>query len=158
MRLPCHLHLQRGSLAVQGGEEALCFPLASLLGRIISMIVKLVAVCKLIVNDEEKTRLLATLSRVNEACLLLAKRAFELKSADKLKLHKLFYRELRERFGLHSQHAVRAISKVCEGYKRDKSKLCSFAPRGAIAFDQRLYTFKHGIDRVSLAMLDGRMI
>lgn len=118
---------------------------------------KLVATCKLIATDEEKVHLIATLERVNAACNWLAEQAFRLCTADKIKLQHLFYRELRERFDLHSQHAVRVISKVCEVYKRDKSRRCHFQPHGAIALDQRLYTFKHGIDRVSLAMLDGRM-
>jgi IS605 OrfB family transposase len=96
--------------------------------------------------------------RVNEACSWLAERAFELKSADKLRLQKLYYQELRTRFELSSQHAVRTISKVCEVYRRDKSKLCAFKPLGAIAYDQRIYTFKNGLDRVSLLALDGRIV
>lgn len=119
---------------------------------------KLVATVKLLVSADEKARLLATMARVNEACSWLATRAFELKTADKLRLQKLHYRDLRDRFGLSSQHAVRAISKVCEVYKRDRSKLARFREHGAIAFDQRLYTFKNGLDRVSLLALDGRIV
>jgi putative transposase len=120
--------------------------------------VKLVAQVKLLVDVAQKTRLLATMERVNAACDWLAERAFELKSADKLRLQRLYYRELRERFGLSAQHAVRAISKVCEVYKRDRAKLPRFKPHGAIPYDQRLYTFKHGLDRVSLLALDGRIV
>ncbi len=122
------------------------------------MLVKLVATCKLVCSEAEKPRLLATMAKVNEACNWLAEKAFELKSADKIRLQKLHYAELRSRFGLGAQHAVRAISKVCEVYKRDRSKLPKFKPHGAIAFDQRTYTFKNGLDRVSLACLDGRVI
>jgi putative transposase len=122
------------------------------------MSVKLVATVKLLVSPEERERLLATMRRVNEACSWLAERAFELQSADKLRLQKLYYQDLRARFGLSSQHAVRTISKVCEVYKRDKSRLCRFRPTGAIAYDQRLYTFKNGLDRVSLLALDGRLV
>lgn len=120
--------------------------------------VKLVATVKLLVSPQEKERLLATMRRVNEACSWLAERAFELRSANKLRLQKLHYRELHDRFGLSSQHAVRAISKVCEVYKRDKSKCPRFREHGAIAYDQRIYTFKNGLDRVSLLALDGRMV
>ena len=119
---------------------------------------KLVATVKLLVSPEERDRLLVTMRRVNEACSWLAERAFEAKSANKIALQKAHYRELRDRFGLSSQHAVRAISKVCEVYRRDKSKLCTFKPLGAIAYDQRIYTFKNGLDRVSLLALDGRII
>jgi IS605 OrfB family transposase len=113
---------------------------------------------KLLVSPEERDRLLATMRRVNEACSWLAERAFEAKSADKIRLQRDHYRELRDRFGLSSQHAVRAISKVCEVYRRDKSKRCTFKPLGAIAYDQRIYTFKNGLDRVSLLAIDGRIV
>jgi IS605 OrfB family transposase len=122
------------------------------------MCVKLVATVKLLVSPEERDRLLATMRRVNDACSWLAERAFETKSANKIALQQVHYREIRDRFGLSSQHAVRAISKVCEVYKRDKSKLCTFKPLGAIAYDQRIYTFKNGLDRVSLLALDGRIV
>jgi putative transposase len=120
--------------------------------------VKLVAAVKLLVSTEERDRLLATMRRVNEACDWLAGRAFGLQSANKIKLQKLFYRELRDRFGLSAQHTVRAISKVCEVYRRDKSKQCSFKPLGAVPYDQRIFSFKNGLDRVSLLTLDGRIV
>ena len=122
------------------------------------MCLKLVATVKLLVSPEERDRLLATMRRVNEACAWLAERAFEAKSADKIALQQAHYRELRDRFGLSAQHTVRAISKVCEVYRRDKAKLCTFKPLGAVAYDQRIYTFKNGLDRVSLLALDGRVV
>ena len=122
------------------------------------MVLKLVATVKLLVSPEERERLLATMRCVNKACSWLAERAFEAKSADKVGLQRAHYRKLREKFGLSAQHTVRAISKVCEVYRRDKSKRCTFKPLGAIAYDQRLYTFKNGLDRVSLLALDGRIV
>lgn len=122
------------------------------------MAVKLIAAVKLLPSPEERARLLATIRRVNEACSWLAGRAFELKSADKIKLQKLYYRQIRERFGLSAQHTVRAISKVCEVYKRDRSKLCRFKALGAVPYDQRLYSFKNGLDCLSLLTLDGRIV
>ncbi|NDF16232.1 transposase, partial [bacterium] len=119
---------------------------------------KLVATVKLLADEPQKARLLATLRRANEACSWIAQKAFELRTADKLKLQKLFYHEIRERFGLSAQHAVRAISKVCEVYKRDKSKLPKFDSLGSFPYDQRLYTFKDGLDRISILALDGRIL
>jgi IS605 OrfB family transposase len=121
------------------------------------MCVKLIAQVKLHAFEVDRNRLLALMERINEACNWLAGHAFELKTADKIKLQHLFYHELRSRFGLPSQHAIRTISKVCEVYKRDKRVRPSFAPHGAIAFDQRLMGFKQGVDRVSLLTLDGRV-
>jgi len=119
--------------------------------------VKLVAVAKLLPTPEQAAALLATLERVNEACAWLAERAFELKSADKLKLQGLYYRDLREKFGLSSQMAVRAISKVVEAYKRDRTRKPTFKPHGAIAYDQRIMSFK-AMDRVSLLTISGRIL
>ena len=53
--------------------------------------VKLIATVKLLADADQKARLLATMARVNEACTWLAERAFELQSADKLRLQKLYY-------------------------------------------------------------------
>lgn len=122
------------------------------------MLVKLVATVKLLTTPQDEARLLATMVRVNEACTWLAERAFALQSADKLKLQKLYYRELRETFGTSAQHTVRLISKVCEVYKRDRSKQPTFRPHGAIPYDERLYSFKNGLDRVSLLAIDGRVL
>ena len=56
----------------------------------------------------------------NAAASRAAEVAFEHKTANKIRLQPLVYAELRERFGLSSQMAVRAIAKACEAYKRDK--------------------------------------
>src|SRR5262249_43338548 len=72
-------------------------------------------------------------------------------------LHRAHYRELRERFGLSSQMAVRAIAKVCEVYKRDRSVRPTFRPRGAIPYDQRILSFKAD-DCASLLTLEGRVV
>jgi putative transposase len=119
--------------------------------------VKLVAVAKLLPTPEQSSALLTTLERVNEACAWLAERAFEMKSADKLRLQGLYYRDLREKFGLSSQMAVRAISKVAEAYKRDRIRKPTFKPHGAIAYDQRIMSFK-AMDRVSLLTISGRVL
>jgi len=122
------------------------------------MVMKLVAPVQLVVNVAEKQRLLATLRRVNEACEWLGGRAFDLHSADKIHLQHLYYAELRQRFGLPAQYAVRTISKVCEVYRRDKAKRPHFKLLGAIPVDQRLYSFKKGLDRLSILAIDGRML
>lgn len=85
----------------------------------------------------------------NAAADWLAGEAFARKTANKIALQKLFYRALRERFGLSAQMAVRCIAQVCEAYKRDKTKRPHFRPFAAIPYDQRLMSFK-GVDRVSL--------
>jgi len=116
---------------------------------------KLVVIVKLSPSDEQHRALLQTLERFNEAADWIADVAFENRTASKYKLQKLIYHDVRERFGLSAQMTVRCISKVCEVYKRDKSKKPAFRKHGAMIYDERLMSFK-GLHRVSLLTLGGR--
>lgn len=83
--------------------------------------------------------------------------AFAQRCANKVELQKLVYYDTRDRFGLSSQLTVRAISKVVEAFKRDKSTQPKFRARGAVPYDQRIMSWK-GVEAVSLLTLDGRQI
>jgi IS605 OrfB family transposase len=78
-------------------------------------------------------------------------------SANKIEIHKVVYYDIRERFGLSAQLAVRAISKVAEAYKRDKSIKPEFRSDGSIVYDQRILTWK-GLEHVSITTLQGRQL
>lgn len=112
---------------------------------------------KLQPTPEQAAALLETMERFNAACNAVAEVAFREQTANKIRLQKLVYYDIRERFGLPAQMAVRVISKVAEAYKRDRSKKPSFRPRGAIVYDQRVLSWK-GLDRVSILTLRGRQI
>lgn len=111
---------------------------------------------KLETSEDEKALLLSTMKKYNEAANWLAGQAFDLKLANKIELQKRFYYQLRERFGLSAQFAVRIISKVVEAYKRDKSIKPVFRELGAIQYDQRNMSWK-GLDKVSLITLKDRI-
>jgi putative transposase len=66
-------------------------------------------------------------------------------------------RPIRRDFGLGAQMTVRAIAKVVEVYKRDKTIQPTFRPHGAIIYDQRILSWKRA-DRVSILTNDGRQI
>jgi IS605 OrfB family transposase len=72
-------------------------------------------------------------------------------------IHKRCYRELRDRFGLSAQMAVRAIGKAVETFKRDKRVCPAFRPDGAITYDERILGWK-GPAHVSLWTLQGRQV
>ena len=110
---------------------------------------------KLIPISEQHAALLATMERFNAACNFIAGFAFEHHTANKIRLQQMLYSDIREQFCLSSQMTVRAISKTCEAYKRDKSIQPHFRPHGAIVYDQRVLSWK-GIDRVSILTLGGR--
>ena len=76
---------------------------------------------KLETTLEQSTALLETMHQFNAACNYVAEKAFELHTANKIELQKIVYHEIRDKFGISAQMAVRAISKACEAYKRDKS-------------------------------------
>jgi len=66
------------------------------------------------------------------------------------------YYDIRERFGLSSQMAIRVIAKVSEAYKRDRKIKPTFRAHGAMTYDQRICSFPTP-DRVSLLTSDGRV-
>src|SRR5215475_7608518 len=101
--------------------------------------------------------LTTTMRACNAATNHVAEVAFEHRTANKIVLQKVVYTDLRERFGLSAQMAVRAIAKACQAYKRDKTLRPTFRPDGAVAYDQRILSWK-GRDAVSILTLHGRII
>lgn len=112
---------------------------------------------KLDPTEKQHEELLETMHRFNEACNYMADVAFELKCTNKIALQKHVYYDVRERFELSAQHTVRAIAKVVEAYKRDKSIKPTFKPEGAIIYDQRILSWRK-LDTVSILTLRGRQI
>lgn len=110
---------------------------------------------KLESTEEDKVKLLETIQEYNKACNFVADRAFTLKLSNKFKLQKEVYREIRERFNLTAQFAIRIISKVVEAYKKDKTIKPTFKILGSIQYDQR--NSRVCIDEVSLMTLKGRL-
>jgi putative transposase len=117
----------------------------------------LTLVVKLLPTPQQHTALLETMAQFNAACNAIAEVAYRNRLANKYELQKLVYQNVRERFGLSAQMAIRAISKVVEAYKRDRSIQPSFRPHGAIVYDERILSWK-GIDQVSILSLSGRLL
>lgn len=117
---------------------------------------KQVLVVKLLPTPEQVASLLATLERFNAACDAIAAVAVAHRTASKFAVQKLVYADIRARFGLSAQMTIRAIAKVCEVYKRDKTVLPRFRPHGAMTYDERILAWK-GPSTVSLLTLDGRL-
>ncbi len=112
-------------------------------------------------SPEQRDLLLLTMERFNEAATFAARCGFDARVYSQPSIHKLAYREIRDRFGLSAQMAVRAIGKAVEAFKTMKSrgiKVClTFKPRGAVTYDDRIMGFK-GVDRVSLWTMAGREV
>ena len=118
---------------------------------------KLTLQLQLLPDADQKPILLDTMERFNAAASFAARVGFEAKVFSQPSLHGRCYREIRERFGLSAQMAVRAIGKAVEMCARDKTTCPVFKPHGAVTYDQRILSFK-GLDKVSLWAIGGRMI
>ena len=97
------------------------------------------------------------MERFNEAATFAAKLGFEHGVFSQPSIHKLAYREIRERFGLSAQMAVRRSARPSSASSGTRRSVPSFKPRSAICYDNRILGFK-GLDKVSLWTLEGRMI
>jgi IS605 OrfB family transposase len=112
---------------------------------------------QLLPNAEQSALLRTTMERFNLAAAFAAKVGFEAGVFSQPSIHKRCYREIRERFGLSAQLAVRAIGKAVESFKRDKTSCPVFKPLGAVTYDQRVLGFK-GLDKVSIWTMTGREV
>jgi IS605 OrfB family transposase len=118
---------------------------------------KLTLQLKLIPTSEQHTALLDTMRAFNAAASHAARVGFAAKRYSQQTIHRLCYRELRERFGLSAQMAVRAIGKAVECFRRDRRVCPVFKDTGAMTYDERLLGWK-GPAHVSLLTLQGRQI
>ncbi|HEV2665396.1 MAG TPA: hypothetical protein VG324_10810 [Blastocatellia bacterium] len=122
-----------------------------------SRAVNLTLQTQLLPDGDQAKKLSATMRAFNTAADWLAGEAFRLKTANKVELQQLYYRQLRDDFGISAQMTIRCIAQVCEAYGRDKSIRPRFRKYASVPYDQRLMSFK-GVDRVSLLTLEGRTI
>ncbi len=117
---------------------------------------KLVVQTQLLPDSKLAAKLRTVVERFNAAANYVAGIAFEHRTANVYALRKLCYAEVRSRFGLSSQMAQLAIKAARDAYCRDRSIRPVFRKHAAVAYDQRIMSFK-GIDRVSLLTLEGRV-
>jgi IS605 OrfB family transposase len=118
---------------------------------------KLTLQLKLLPTPGQHTALLATMRAFNAAASHAARVGFEAEVYSQVSIHKRCYRELRDRFGLSAQMAVRAIGKAVEVFTRDRRVCPVFRETGAMTYDERLLGWK-GPAHVSLLTLQGRQI
>lgn len=123
----------------------------------VAVVVQRTVVLKTAASPEQFRAVRRTILAFNAACNWAAGVAFREKVCNKLRLQKLAYADLRSRFALSAQMAVRCIAKTCDAYKRDKTIQPAFRETGAVPYDQRIMSWKAG-DAVSLLTLEGRVV
>jgi len=118
---------------------------------------KLTLQLKLVPTPTQHAALLDTMRAFNAAASYAAEVGFRDHVFTQASIHKRCYRELRDRFGLSAQMAVRAIGKAVETFRRDKKHCPVFRETGAMTYDERLLGWK-GPAHVSLLTLQGRQV
>ena len=118
---------------------------------------KLAIKCKILPNKAQHQELLDVMKTFNMACDWVSEQAYSSKTFNKIKLHKLVYYEIKQRFNLSSQLAVRVIGKVTDCYKnwKQQSKVLSFRELGSVDYDTRILTIKK--DCISLMVMGKRI-
>ena len=118
---------------------------------------KLMAQIQLLCNEEQKQALTETLETANKACDYISSLAWSSQVFGQFKLHKISYHQTKDKFPLSSQMVIRAISKVADAYKLDKKTKRGFFKHGAIAYDDRILSYKLEDDLVSIWTTKGRL-
>src|SRR5579872_2704368 len=96
--------------------------------------------CKLLTTPEMEQSLASTSVQFADACNHILKEAIACKTNNPIKLHKLCYNEIRTKFGLSANLAVRSIRRVSAMLTRLKGKRKapkSFKPK-SIDYDARI--------------------
>lgn len=120
---------------------------------------KLVAAVRLLPTPKQAALLRETLERCNAACEWLARLGADARVTRQFDLHKIGYAEMRARFGLAAQAAVRCISKTADAFKvGDTCETRTFRRHAAQPFDERIFRFLPGRDAVSIWTLGGRQV
>jgi IS605 OrfB family transposase len=119
---------------------------------------KLTLQLQLLPDIAQANALQTTVERFNEAATWLAGVAFQHQCTNKILLQKIAYRDLRDRFDLPADTAIRCIAQVVEAYKRDKTICPTFRAHAAIPFSMGKNIGFKGPDRVSISTLQGRVI
>ena len=118
---------------------------------------KLIAHLKLLTTAEQCAALKTTLTTANTACTFVSEQAWHTKTFKKYDLHSLCYNDIRSRFGLSAQAAVRVIAKVADAYTLDNKTTRTFKPSGSIAYDDRILSWRLSDSSVSIWTLSGRI-
>ena len=117
---------------------------------------KIIAQLQLRPNPEQAAALLATTERANAACDFISAVAWETGTFGKFALQQAVYFDLKARFGLSAQMAIRAIAKVADAYKLGRKTRRTFRPHGSIAYDDRILSYQPAKRTVSIWTLRGR--
>ncbi len=112
--------------------------------------------CKLQVTEDQRPILKGTLESFANACNYILKVSQEKKTTNRFRLQSLCYNEVRRRFSLTANLAIRAIGRVAQAAKRRPRKVRHFRATSA-DYDQRIFSYNSYKEQVSLSTIKGRL-
>ena len=116
-------------------------------------------ICKMNPSDVALNAINCTLIAFASACDFVLAVAVREKTSNKIRLQHLAYRDIREKFGLSANLAVRAIARVAWAIKAAKAKgrvPKKFNPT-SIDYDQRIFSYVENEEAASITTVNGRM-
>jgi putative transposase len=112
-------------------------------------------VCKLVPTPAQASEMDATLQAFASACDFAADVARRIGSTNKVKVQHAGYKDIRERFGLSANLAIRAIARACAALKVPEKMHSTFDPT-SIDYDARIFAFQEWNWTFGLTLLGGR--
>lgn len=116
---------------------------------------KLTLKVKLLPTEEQRKSLRETMERYNKARNYVSEVAFQNHTSSVVRIHHLTYYDIREKFGLRSQMAVRALSDVSRSYRQHKDVKHIYNEHSAITYDKNNFTWRKD-NKVSIDLISGR--
>jgi IS605 OrfB family transposase len=113
-------------------------------------------VCQLVPTPEQVIEIDATLDAFAQACEFAAATARTIDSTNKVKVQHACYREIRTRFGLSANLAIRAIARACAALAVPAKMHSTFQPT-SVDYDARIFAFQEWNWTFGLTLLKGRV-
>jgi IS605 OrfB family transposase len=113
-------------------------------------------VCKLIPTPEQVVEIDATLDAFASACDFAAHAARRIGSTNKVKVQNAAYKDIRAKFSLSANLAIRAIARACAALKVPAKMHSKFDPT-SIDYDARIFSFHEWNWTFGLTLLSGRV-
>ncbi len=111
--------------------------------------------CKINLTSEQALEIDDTLRAFASACNYIGDVVRILGNTNKVQIQKVCYRDVRNRFGLSANLAIRAIARVCSALKVPEKARSVFAPT-SVDYDIRIFSFRERDWTFSLTLLYGR--
>jgi putative transposase len=112
-------------------------------------------VLKLDPTAEQADEIHATLTAFADACGFISEIARRIGSTNKVVVQRECYNDVRARFGLSANLAIRAIARVCATLRVPERAESKFRPT-SIDYDARIFSFREWDWTVSLTLLNSR--